>query len=383
MSQEDRCPHCGQPFAVPPVEESFPSVVDGSEPGFPPPGVSDADHEVEPSPVAMPGSGSPVIGETVVNDGRSWRGDEELDLLRTPDPDQLLSRFAWAPSAVAGEEPTADETPTIELGRERVPDQVEAAARRWEASVQPEASHGSGGEVARSGTPIGFVLLASYASAMTLACGWLLLQARRPSTGDRESRPETIQASAPDPNGRRGGLSARVVPLAKLKADHITSLEKSMRVGDLEITPMTVKVESLRLERSNLTGQPESRVGLPGTLVLRLDLTNRSSDAVFAPLDEAFVRQTDAGPPLGYVEGADGARVYLYPLAETDEWGLVGQRFNTLRPGERVETLVATDEDAMRRLGEGPYLWRLRLRVGADPGAIEDLGVRLTREQIR
>ena len=94
------------------------------------------------------------------------------------------------------------------------------------------------------------------------------------------------------------------------------------------------------------------------------------------------MRPTTAGPPRGYVEDASGTRVYLYPLPEADTWRLVGQRFPTLRPRERVETLVASDEEALRRLGPGPYLWRLRLRVGPDPGAVEDIGVRLTREQI-
>jgi hypothetical protein len=358
MSSSDVCPHCGR----------APTDPEGTPPGFPPPGLSDDDR----------GPGPPTASPTerlAPGDEPAWRidDDEEVDLLRTPDPDTAGSPADRLAAHLADANP--DEIPTLILGLADVPAPLRDAGRRWEAAAaEPPAA---------PPTPprAGGLLLKGYAVAVTLACAWLAWTAGPQTAGpsDVAGRDATRDA------GRRAGLSARVVPPPPLPRDRLTVLGQPLRVGDLEITPQSVTAEPVTLERAVDAGQIATRPGLPGTLVLRLELANTSAGAVFAPLDEAFVRRSGAGagPTGGYIEGDGGARVYLYPLAEDDPWTPSGQRFPTLRPRERVATLLASDARALERLGGGPYLWRLRLRVGPDPGAIADVGIRLTREQVR
>lgn len=223
----------------------------------------------------------------------------------------------------------------------------------------------------------GRLLLGSYASAVTLACLWLLWQSRHPgpSTGDSVANPRQDVTAAQSPDtGLRGASSQRLTAPVRLPADRIIRLGQRLVVGDLEIAPLSVELAPVVLERTSLDGQrTEESKGL--ALRLRVRLSNRSSDAIFAPLDEGFVREPDRGLPASYVEQLNGpGRSYLYPLPVSSEWTIVGQEFRDLRPGESFETILVSSTD----LAEDPdseRRWRVKFRTGPGQGETVNVGI--------
>ena len=228
------------------------------------------------------------------------------------------------------------------------------------------APEGASAEV-EAGEPRGFgwpnLLLASYASATTLAIFYLLWQGPRRQPGP-ESLPVDTHAG--------GGV---VAPLAR---ERIARLGEPQRVGSLEWTPLEIRRGRVRLRRPN----GRRGEGAPGSLILRLRLRNLSTTDTFAPMEAAFARRPDQGPPdaLVVAEGGDAPPLEPYPLALQSEQSLDGQSFGPLKPGEERELIVATEPlDPPRELG--PSLWRLRLRVS--PSQTEVVGVRFAPGEIR
>jgi hypothetical protein len=212
------------------------------------------------------------------------------------------------------------------------------------------------------------VLLGSYASAVTLALVWWVVLPRLRGKGEVESfKPEAPVAVGT----RRPDLSRKVDPIAPIPPERITRLGEPLRIGSLEITPTAMTRQGVRLRRVSLTGKTETRDGGTGALALRVRLRNVSNDAIFAPLEKAFLRDTDTGLSESFVELAPPDRVYLYPLPVESEWSIVGQDFPELRPGEVKETTIVTAADFP---SDGPPMtWRLMLRTG--PGQTEAVGV--------
>jgi hypothetical protein len=221
-----------------------------------------------------------------------------------------------------------------------------------------------------------FVLLGSYASAMTLACFWLVWQARArhqpsgPDTLPSDSRPDLLAG---------GDRAVRLAPLPAIARSHLTRIGKAITVGSLEITPVSVHHDAVVVEHMDLSGTVEPRDGGEGALVLRLRLKNVSPDTTFAPLNAAFVRERDRGLPDSVIEMADGSRLGMYPLAASSEWSIRGQDFHDLKPGEVLETIVVSDKDAAAR-ETAEMTWRLRLRTSAD--RTETVGVSIRRNEI-
>jgi len=98
-------------------------------------------------------------------------------------------------------------------------------------------------------------------------------------------------------------------------------------------------------------------------------LRNTSDTAVFAPLDEAFVREPDRRLPDTFIESINGDRHYAYRLPVAGEWAIVGQSFATLRPGEPRRTLIVTDPKTAGQVS-GPLTWRVRLRTAPESTAV-------------
>jgi hypothetical protein len=217
----------------------------------------------------------------------------------------------------------------------------------------------------------GLVLLASYASAMTLACGWLLWHRPGP-TRVVESLPGD---SRPDLDGRApsAGLAAPI------PEDHLTTLGRPLRIGALEWTPMTIRVGHPRLERRSVNGRRETSDGGPGCLILRIRLRNLGRNATLTPLDLASVREPDRGLPDSFIELDGGGLIDIYKLALRSEQSIVGQSFGPLKPGETRETIIVSDRDAADRASV-PMTWRLRLRTGPDEMAV--VGVRFGKEDL-
>ena len=212
------------------------------------------------------------------------------------------------------------------------------------------------------------LLLGSYASAVTLALIWWVVIPRFRGKGDLDGfAPDTPAAIGT----RRPERSVKVVPPAPLAPERIAGLGQTIQVGSLEFTPIDLTRKDVRLRRVSLRVQREERDGGSDALALRVRLRNTSTDSVFAPIDEAFVRDRDAGVPDSYIELSATERLYLYPLAVDSEWSIVGQAFPELRPGEAKETEIVTAAD-FPTLGP-PMTWRLLVRTG--PGETEAVGV--------
>ena len=119
----------------------------------------------------------------------------------------------------------------------------------------------------------------------------------------------------------------------------------------------------MALERSNVYARPERKAGGKKALILRLKLKNLSDDTVFAPLDQAYLRERGKQVVDTFIQAAGDDRIYPYPLAMESEWSIVGQDFTELRPGESRVVTIASTPDAPPD-SNGPFTWRIRIRTG-------------------
>jgi hypothetical protein len=383
MSREVVCPQCGMRLPIDPRDEP------------PPAGPSlDAGHTIEtvipqtvsaddlgpiphiphhPTEIALPhpagaGSGTSANGHSHEHGSRAgYLGESSYWPSADLDGDETLAEGG---ADLAEPRPAF---PAIQLDRPSEPAPAPAAETRPpdDEFLLPE----------HRGPSWLVVLLGSYASAMTLACAWLWWRAG-PSPPSPESDPIAASGRPDTEAGQREARSEIVAPPPEIAPGRTTVLGQSLTVGALEFTPLEVRVGRVELEHRGLDGSYEMRDGGDGALFLRVRFRNLSRDEVFAPLDEAFVREPDRGLPDSFLESPSGERIYLYPLPLASEWSIVEQDFRAIRPGETFDTVLVSDERALSRV-VGPMTWRLRLRTGADAGRTELVGVRIDRGQIR
>ncbi len=222
------------------------------------------------------------------------------------------------------------------------------------------------------------MLLASYASAVTLGLLWVLWTGRKlpESAGIDEINPAAD--ARPDP-GSRADHSRRIAPPSPIPAKHIATLGKTIRLGQIEVTPLAVSAGPVVLER-NFAGK-ETKTGGENALVLRLRVRNVSKDLVLAPLDEAFLRDRPRAAPDSFIETSAGeTTIAQFPLALESEWSIVGQEFRDLKPGDGFESIVVSAPDALAR--KSPEMtWRIRLRT--DLNHTDVLGVRFGENEIK
>jgi hypothetical protein len=81
-----------------------------------------------------------------------------------------------------------------------------------------------------------------------------------------------------------------------------------------------------------------------------------------------------------YIANSSGPSIRLFPLALNSEWSILGQKFPILRPGETVETFIASEPGAVDHLADA-MTWRVRLWTGVYRNDM--LGVPFTRDQVR
>jgi hypothetical protein len=232
-----------------------------------------------------------------------------------------------------------------------------------------------------SGTSWLTLLLLSYSSAVTVGLLWVLFSGRQL----REDRIEADSALSPAPGvegrqdtGRRADQSRKFVPPPPIPADHMTTIGTPVRLGSLEVTPLEVTSGQVVLKRTLM--EEEIRAGEAGVLKLKLRLRNTSSDLVFAPLDEAFLRPRERARADSLIETNGAGQIALYPLAVTSEWTIVGQEFQEIGPGAWFDALVCSAPDATSRMTP-EMTWRIRLRTGIDQTDV--LGVRIRQEEVK
>ncbi|RUL87315.1 hypothetical protein [Tautonia sociabilis] len=350
------CPHCGRGLLT--------------DPGSDPPRTDRDSHE-EPTaaPPAEPATGGPEQAEQ--GDSGPSRSDSIALGHGTEEPIALpfhIDLGAGPPSSLSG----------------RRPAEADPAARD-PRSKENEEEDDDGLEGRRSAWPV--ALLASYASAMTLACGWLWWSGHR---GRAEGgRPDLSWSAGIDALGAEGSLGADagqrdgesiVVERPEPIGEGLrVALGESLEVGALELTPLDVSSGPVELSRTRVDGKPERRREPGEALRLRLRLRNTSDEVVFAPLDEAFVREPDRRLPETFIEDRSGTRLYAFRLPVASEWGIVGQEFRALRPGESLETIVVSDSTGCNHL-KGPLTWRIRVRTAPEETAV--VGVAFGAEEI-
>lgn len=216
------------------------------------------------------------------------------------------------------------------------------------------------------------LLLASYASAVTLALVWVLWTGRGLN---RTAAP----ASPPPPAldwSRIENKAPRPAP-SPPGADRVTSLGTPLLLGDLEITPLVVLFQNVRLYR--IVDPEGERRENEDCLVMTLRLTNRSSDRRITPLEASSVRDTGDSARGAFIESSTGQRISMFKLAVESEWSIEGQSFPEIPPGASEDVILVSEPVPERRLA-GPLVWRVPLKTGE--GRTEEIGVRFARQEV-
>jgi hypothetical protein len=224
--------------------------------------------------------------------------------------------------------------------------------------------------------PWGQIALLSYSSALTFGLIWMFWTGRVPRRAEPAAAPSSAEKTALDSAFRSTGPDS-VSPAPPLPKENFAAIGKTVRLGDLEVTPVSIEAMPVELVR---TIDPGRRRREDKCLVLRLRLTNRSNDQTFVPIDRTLVRERDFRPYDPYIVGSHGETIRLFPLAIDSEWSIHGQKFPMLHPGDSAETFIAAEPGAADRVAE-EMTWRVRLRIGVYRSDM--LGVQFSRSDVR
>jgi hypothetical protein len=210
-----------------------------------------------------------------------------------------------------------------------------------------------------------FVIVASYASAVTLALLWMLFSNR---SHQLESLPDVRTLS-------EGELQFAAVE-AVLPAGHVLALNESGRFGDVRVTPLRVTrepIDFVHYEDPSATSPPSRPV-----LKLWLKFENLASDVAFPPYDTALMshRAEDREVPNvtranTFLYRADQPRTpqnvvlnYNHPVGS--EWNLGDQANGPLAANAEYTTYVASAEEGVEfaTSESGTLIWRIQFRKG-------------------
>ncbi len=220
-----------------------------------------------------------------------------------------------------------------------------------------------------------FLLVSSYASALTLTLCFVLWTGRGLWRADHGSSSEPPGG----PNGRLSGRNAGSVGKAPLPlpAPNVTILGKPLRVGELQVTPLAVTCRPVNLLR--LEGTADGERETAPVLVMTLELRNLSATDEFAPLDPALVRDPVPAIDQSFVELPGGRRIAMFRLAIESEWSIEDQFFPNLKPGETAETIVVSEPVALAELA-GTVTWHVKLRTA--PYRTDVLGAQFSTHDV-
>ena len=289
------------------------------------------------------------------------KGRDEVE----PDEEELTERM-FAPAAESEENTSSEETredcssdnsgevaPAIETP------QLAAVPSTAPVAAPPAPS------TSKSGPNLPMILLASYASAVTIALIFVL--ATRPSGGVRNDQLESL----PDPLDQDGKIPIYKRD-AELPGGHTLHLKESQRFGNILVEPVKVTQQPLKFRHfsgESKRSQPNSQP----VLCLWLKFTNVSSDQEIAPLDGQLLFKRVMNESGNLVANtfvcptSDSARdsaVLPYPHPPHSEFDLVGQNLGIqLKPGDSVETFIPCDTEGMQSL-QGELVWRIHMRKG-------------------
>jgi hypothetical protein len=238
------------------------------------------------------------------------------------------------------------------------------------APMSSENASSSSTGAPRPAGSLAFLLLLSYASAVTIGLVYLLL------TRSPESQQRHQLEDLRDPVDEEG--TVRIYQRgAELPPGHSLQLAGRQRFGNILVEPLRITrgpVEFDHYTRNSRKQQPPT----PPVLKLWLRLTNVSTDQEVAPLDSLLLFKRELNregelvsntfvAPLGRLE--EGPVVFAYPAAQNSEWDMRGQELGRkLAPGESLETFVPSDSAGLDELlAQEELTWRFHLRKGYAP----------------
>lgn len=452
LGQPVRCPHCQQVVVAPPTAPSVPA---------PPPAPADAmpsgPIETVLQPPAPLGDAEDIFTPTEASD----------DLFGRPEPPRIEIRTDLPAPTVPGNdavrppEPAADTTPASTVpfpppGAEP-PSLVNGESTATLPIPGPEA-HQTAGTLIETSSPLSaqapasvtteplppvlapsisrparraergppwfmllvFSPLVLYAIVITVFAALFYLELRRMDQ-ERRNPFEIMPDDGDNPGIQKGKKTTQQtyhydpkLATMPLPANLRTSLNKPLRIGDVQITPTSVERKQVNVF---VEGSEKAEPCLGDSLVLHLTMKNLSSEYAFAPLDNYFDRcwkpGNDMRPPFTQLEIGELYRCYggparWYPRSDKEnkrEWveGRKASAPDLLQPSEEREFFVCTDGNDSRAtlvlFGEnkgekvrqpyhGPFLWRVRVRRGLvrvknkDHSATAVVGVEFTDKDI-
>lgn len=215
------------------------------------------------------------------------------------------------------------------------------------------------------------IIIGSYASCVTIVLIYMLI---RGQASNLESLPDL----AP-PRGANGQLSWKYNPPKNdLAVGHVLSLGQSRRFGNVKVTPLKVTRGPVKFE--HFTREPGmTREPTPPVLKLWVKFENVSRNQTFAPVDPyvLFTRKSVglSGPVQAnsfvatLANQRQGKSVsYIYDMPKESEFRMVGQNLSLdLEPGEKLETFIPSEEDAVSLSGD--LVWRFQFRKGYNPSS--------------
>ncbi len=341
------------PAATPASESAAPAESDATPPSAeaPPAVAAESTGVTEP---AAPASEQTSPPEDVVS------GNEETQLY-TP---SLDSPQAAIPPATT--ESSAPAAPPIAAASP--PPSAQTSSRSRSSSRKEKQAQGPQKNLV-------FMLLASYASAVTLVCLYLLMQSLAGQPHHLESLPDL------KPPMKNDEIAYQLAPEeAALPPGHTLKLGESRRFGNVLVTPLRIEKRPLRF--THFSGNPQqNRAETEPVLKLWVRFENVSRDQKFAPLDRElllkrvvdpsrpeFVRSNQFLVPASRKGDLSKTRL-LYDLEMFSDWNFAGfEEDPVLAPGESVELYLPSAEVRAEQIPlDQPLLWRVQFRKGYHP----------------
>ena len=188
--------------------------------------------------------------------------------------------------------------------------------------------------------PLMVTLLVPYAIFCIAVIAYLLVTWPDPQAFDH----------LPDPNPKVKPTTVHALPIhnGPVPAKNIVSVGNSVRVGGIEISPLSIKLTPA------------------GDLRLQFRARNVSADQSFIPIESEFFRTAAGKPPKHYtfLEQRNGNSGKVFG----GELDFGGRRNSDLQPGAETVITLTTDQKsraAVKDILTGQrFLWRLQVRRG-------------------
>jgi hypothetical protein len=327
----------------------------------------------------------------------------------TPMPSPMIGPYNSEPPSSQGPSPFASNAGAFSLGTNGAGVAHDPAPPSFTAPA-PLVSAASTRTPTKNNTQLilmsVLVILVPYALFITVLSIYFYFRLQtipdpRENLPDWGNPPASRGGPAANAGSRNTVVVERVKPDQPLPTKLVTKLGDTIRIGDLEVTPLSVEQTRITIVdfsgRDAVSGQFSTVSPKEEVLVLKLRLKNKSSDVYFRPCDPAFDYKwkegTDANANMPYTflemngkkycNYVDRKKPRFDPVTGRPTWdpdsAVRGQEagFKTLDPNAEITTFITTntDDSPVRALKgpqnsqgyQGPMVWRLELRRGLVP----------------